>query len=58
LQCFELFEHILVVQDGVRELILEDIFLQKFPNSLCNDGVLEDLVYIGSQIGVLLEHGR
>ena len=52
----EFVKHILVVQEGVRELILEVISSQETFNSPLNDWHFQKLVDIGSLCRVSLQH--
>lgn len=52
LDCLELIKHILIVQNGMRELIFEVVLVQKLLNPIPNDWILQDLIDVGSFIGL------
>jgi hypothetical protein len=56
LDTFELFKHILVVQEGVGELISEVSSIEELTNTGLNEGVAQDLVDSRSRSRVSLKH--
>ena len=52
----ELIEHVLVVEDRVRELILEVLLVEQFLNPFVDDWVFENLVDVWSLVGILVQH--
>lgn len=51
-------EHVLVVQDRVRKLVLEVILVQQSLHASLDLGVLQDLIYVGPLVGVFMQHLR
>ena len=45
------------MQNSVRELIFEIIFVEQFLNPVTNDGVLQDLVDVGPLVRVGVQQG-
>jgi len=56
LDAFEFFEHILVVKEGVGELISEVSSVKELANAGLNERVTQDLVNGGSRSGISLQH--
>ena len=52
----ELFKDVLVVQEGVGELLLEDVSLQESGNSIFKEGLLKELMDRWSLVRVLVQH--
>lgn len=56
LNCLELLEHILVVQDCVGELVTEVLFVEEFLDALGNHGVPKNSINIGPLLRVNIQH--
>lgn len=53
----ELIEHVLVVKNCVRKLILEVLLVEQFLDPLVDHWVFKNLVDVRPLVGILVEHG-
>jgi len=57
LDSFELIKYVLVVEDGMRKLVFEVIFVKQRVDAVLDDRVLQDLVDVWPLVRVHVQHG-